>query len=538
MKKIFYLFLIVSMFSSCSHDLLDLKPLDAISETDVFSDEKLLIDYVNANYNGIRDPFIAKIWNDCFSDNAQHTHGPRGVRTYNTGGITADNGESSTGGLWSHAYSYIRQVNVFFEKIDEAPIADNLKTRLSGEMKFVRAFVYAELIWNYGGVPIVNEIYDTNSEFKVTRDSYDDVVTFIVKELDDAALALPNSYDSETGRATKPAAMALKARVLLYAASELNNPSNDKTKWQAAADAAEAVIDLGFELHGDYNEVFTTSTSEAIWKKEFTKAKGHNYNLMNNSNGYAGWGGNTPLQDLVDEYEMSNGEPIFLADGSVNPASSYDPQNPYVDREPRFYATINYNGKEWKGREIELFLPGGLDTKDGPIAYWNASNTGYHVRKWLDENEPVSESEKSTTPYIFFRTGEMYLNYAEALIELEKYAEAKTYINLIRDRVDLPEITANGSELKELYRHERRIELAFEDHRLFDILRWKIAAQVLNGDALGVRISKNDDGSLLYEYDKVTQERAFDASKHYRFPIPRSEVDKTSGSIVQNPGYN
>lgn len=538
MKKIIYSILLFSISISCSDDLLDLQPLDAISESDVFSDEKLLTDYVNASYNGIVYTFHPRYFYDGLSDDFYGRSFTDG-HTYNRGEINADNGETVTSSTWSNSYTYIRKINIFFESIESSPIADEIKIRLSGEMKFIRAFIYFQLLRFYGGVPIIEEIYDIDSDFFLTRNTYEEVVQYIVDELDEALQSLPESYDADnTGRATKGAVLALKSRVLLYGASKLNNPSNDLTKWQEAADAAKAVIDMGiYSLHEDYEGTFIDITEETIFERQFTQAKGHTLNFWGNPNGYGGGGATIPTQALVDAYETKDGVPVLLDDGTVNPASGYDPQNPYIDRDPRFYATVLYNGAMWRDREVETFV-GGRDTEASDQAPWNATVTGYYTRKWLWEEAPVRETETVTNPYSFFRLAEMYLNYAEALIELGGHdEEARLYINKVRNRAGLPDITETGDELMKRYRNERRVELAMENHRFFDILRWEIAEPLLSKNAMGVRIIKNPGNSLTYEYDRVAQLREW-LPKQLRMPIPRSEITKTQGSLEQNPGYN
>jgi hypothetical protein len=518
--------------------MLDLKPLDAISEDDVFSDDKLLTDYVNACYNAIPDPFTTRDFTDGKSDNGYNTFNDR-AWTFTRGQVTADNGEDVTGGAWEEGYSYIRKLNIFFNNIQDSPVASDTKDALTGEMKFIRAFIYARLLSYYGGVPIIEEVFDISSEFSVTRNTYDEVVEYIVEDLNAAVQLLSPSYDGDnTGRATIGAAMALKSRVLLYAASVQNNPTHDLSKWQKAADAAKAVIDLDdlYALNSDYAGTFYDLTLETIWGRQFTKSKGHYINFALNPNGYYGGGWFVPAQSLIDAYETKDGIPVLLDNGTVNPASGYDPQNPYVNRDPRFYATILYNGLQWKGREIETF-EGGKDTNQG-VTPWNASLTGYNLRKWLREGDQINELEVVTNPYSFFRLAEIYLNYAEALIELTGHDdEAKFYINKVRVRAGMPDITETGTALMKRYRNERRIELAFENHRFFDLLRWKIADQVL-GNAMGVRIIKHSDNSLTYEYDRIAEERTFIWPKQYLLPIPRSEITKSNGSLVQNPDYD
>src|SRR5665648_136371 len=534
MEKVIYFLILIGISISCSDDLLDLKPLDAISESSVFSDEKLLIDYVNGCYNAIPDQFRSRQWLDGYSDNGYNTHN-MGAWSYTRGQITADNGEDATYNAWSTGYSNIRKINIFFTSIESSTVKDEIKDRLKGEMEFIRAYIYARLLWFYGGVPIIEELFDMNSDFSIARNTYDEVAQYIVDELDAAVQLLPESYGSDdVGRATKGAALALKSRVLLYSASKLNNTTNDLAKWQKAADAAKAVIDLDiYSLHNDYAGVFLDITEETIWARFYSKAYGHTLNFNLNLNGYGGGGWYIPTQSLVDAYETKDGIPVLLDDGTVNPASGYDLQNPFVNRDPRFYATIFYNGFLWKGRGVETF-EGGLDTPTGPTP-WNASKSGYYIRKWLHEEVPINESEIVTNPYSFFRLAEIYLNYAEALIELGGHDdEAKLYINKVRNRAGMPDIAETGSDLKKRCYNERRIELAYENHRFFDILRWEIAEVVLSKNAMGVRIIKNPDNSLTYQYDRVAEERTFITTKQYRMPIPRSEITKSKGSLEQN----
>jgi hypothetical protein len=232
---------------------------------------------------------------------------------------------------------------------------------------------------------------------------------------------------------------------------------------------------------------------------------------------------------------MANGELPLLDDGTVNPASGYDPQNPDINRDPRYYACILFNGAMWKGRPAEIYRPGGRDSEDG-LSGWNASKSGWYIRKFLREGDVVSGAEFSTNPYIIFRLGEFYLNYAECLIALGQEENAKTYINLIRARAGMPNITESGAALIKRYRNERRIELVFESHRWYDILRWKIAGETLNKTSLGVRVTKNSNGTFTYDYTRVVQQRAWN-DRQYLLPIPRSEITKSKNVLVQNPSY-
>src|SRR5699024_2618510 len=319
------------------------------------------------------------------------------------------------------------------------------------------------------------------------RDSYDDVMNFVITELDKAIDELPlGEYDAvNKGRITQGAAMAVKSRALLYAASPLNNPGNDMRKWQMAADAAKGIIDLGqYSLFDNYKSMFLEENiynAEMIWQRPYNQLENAErvyIELSSYPNGYNGFGQIHPLQNLVDDYETVNG---LLPEN--DPA--YDPQNPYEDRDPRFYATILYDGAPFKDRKVETFLPGGLDSNEGPVSAWNATETGYYVRKFVNEEiTNPSSSNISQTPWPFFRYAEVLLNYAEAMYELGDEDTAREYLNMVRSRpsVDMPDVTESGEALFDRIVNERRIELALEEHRWFDVRRWKIAPSVLNDD--------------------------------------------------------
>ena len=524
---------------SCD-DPLDKEPLGAISGDAVFNDNVLLTGYVNASYNAIRNGFFQqRLTTDALTDNAYHMH-PSGTWEFNRGQMIPDNGEAATFDLWSHSYSSIRRLNIYFDGIESSTVDPDLLERLNGEMYFIRAYTYAELLRYYGGVPIIETTFKLGDEFNQSRASYEEVVSYIVDDLDEAIRILqPLGKNNNNGRATSHAAMALKSRVLLYAASPLNNASNDRDKWQAASDAAKAVIDLGvYSLHDDYQDLFLGDGSpEHIWTRTFNLNDGTSLDLVHNPNGYGGWGGTLPLQNLIDAYEMSNGELPLLEDGSVNPASGYAPADPFINRDPRFYSTINHHGALWKGRNIDVSLPGGLDSPDQSVGgWWNASRSGYYTKKYLTESNPVNNTDRTTVPWIFFRLGEIYLNYAEAQIELDQEDEAKTYLNLIRQRAGMPDITESGADLKKRYRHERRIELVFEDHRLFDIQRWLIAHEVLGKTAYGVNVTPNGAGGFNYDFTRVVDDTRAWKDAYLRFPIPPVDLE-ISQPLEQNPDY-
>jgi starch-binding outer membrane protein, SusD/RagB family len=542
MKKIIYLLLTVFTVMSCNK--LELTPLDTISDANTWSNQNLIQLYVNAQYNvllhGYQNELLAAA-----DDEAFNIHQYGNLYMVQTGQLTQDNVTdfSTKINYWDFAYSYIYNINVFFSRIDAAPVDSSFKTGVIAEMKFLRAYIYANLIWRYGGVPIIKKVFNLHDNFEVTRSSYDDCVKFIDSELDAAAADLPpNQPASQEGRASANACLALKARVLLYDASLLNNPNHDNAKWQAAADASAALLNAGYSLNPDYQGTFLTDNKEIIFARYFTQANSTNFLLEEGRNGSNGWGSQNPSQNQVNAYEMTaTGKLPYIEqpDGSLalNPGSGYDPNNPYVGRDPRLDASILHDGSVWQGRVTETF-DGGQDSPGSSIQPWNASLTSYYYKKGVVESIPPSGSTlKPTNPWIFFRYAEVLLNYAEAEFELGHEDVARQYINMVRARpsVNMPPVTDAGEALRARIQNERRVEFAFEGLRFFDVRRWKIADVTENIPILRMHIIKQADGSKTYQIETL-EKRSF-LPQHYLVPIPRSEVDKSKGSVTQNPGY-
>lgn len=525
-------------------DVLELAPQDQLSEIDVWNDETLIRFYTNALYSKV---FQQGLYRDTQTGGAtDEIHSIKNAGNYyyiQTAALNADNINSINAYLnsWSNSYAYIRDINIFFEKIESSPIDDALKQQFKAEMKFLDAFIYANLISRYGGVPIINKTFKLGEDYSVTRDSYDDCVAHIISELDEAISVLPDKRTSaELGLVSADAARALKSRVLLYAASPLNNPTNNLNKWQQAADAAEALINVGrYSLYSNYQSLFLSNNDEIIFARYFTQANTHQLNLQVGRNGDHGYGSDTPSQNLVNSYEMTNGELPYDELGNINPASGYDPQNPYINRDPRFYASILYDSSIWMGRATETFA-GGKDSRTGPIDAWNGTMSGYYLKKFVPEDiPPMGNSVKPTDPWIMFRYAEVLLNYAEAKFELGDESTAREYINKVRarDGVNMPPITATGEELRKKIQHERQIELVFEGHRYFDIRRWKIANKTEIENLLGIIITKLPDGSKTYNSTNLLLHRQWD-ERLYLLPIPRTEIDRSNGTLEQNPGYD
>ncbi|SJN19255.1 RagB/SusD family nutrient uptake outer membrane protein [Sphingobacterium sp. JB170] len=542
MKKIIYSLLILATLASC--DTLDLKPLDKLSEDDTWTDPALVQLYVNANYNAILHGYEDDVF-AAASDESYDLHNHGNMFVLQKGEVSADNISMLSGRVnyWSLGFRQIRNMNVFFSKIEQTPVDGDAKGAMVGEMKFLRAFVFANLIWRYGGVPLITKVYELNEDYTLSRDSYADCVEFIVKELDEAIALLPAKQSGAgLGRASADACRALKSRVLLYAASKLNNPSNDRAKWQRAADAAGELLGA-YALHPDYQELFLEANDEIIWARYFTQSTATDYNWKNGRNGDDGGNYQGPTQNLVNAYEMkaTGLRPYTAQPGGtlvVNPQSGYDQSDPYSGRDPRFYATILHDESMWMGRQTETFK-GGLDSPESKIQPWNASLTGYALKKFLNEDiPPTGNTERPTNPWIYFRYAEILLNYAEAQFELGNEDIAREYLNLVRSRlsVKMPPVTDSGEKLRARIHNERMVELAFEEHRFFDVRRWMIAQETENADLLKMTIVKQTGGKKAYTVSVLSAERDF-RTQHYRLPIPRAEIEKSLNSLEQNPDY-
>ncbi|MFO7257876.1 MAG: RagB/SusD family nutrient uptake outer membrane protein [Bacteroidota bacterium] len=587
MKHIRKIYLAIAFFTfgSCNTEFLNVDPPGNLSDAVVWNDPALVEAFVNEMYRGLNHG-IRELMVGSLADESHFIHNYGSAQVVQSILTPADIGSWNRGDFesyrWTELYRRIRQVNLFFENIDEVPFDGNegWRERMKGEVHFLNAYFYHNLVRLHGGVPIVERTFDLSDDFLVARSSLADCIDYIVSECDKAAAILPLQHDDpkHIGRATRGAALALKARILLYAASDLyNDPSwaggyahpelisvsGDRTsKWQAAKDAAKAVIDLGiYEIQDatgdpvqDYTDVFLMKDSkEAIFSRYFIKSRGWEDNalpgLTNGPNGYHNWGGNTPIQELVDDYEMIDGSKFDWN----NPTHA---SAPYENRDPRFYASILYDHAPWRPRPADAAdfdpdgkviirsvetSPGnwvpGLDTRDGPIEDWNGGYSGYYLRKFIDptvEHEYAAAGGNQEAPWHFFRLGEIYLNYAEACIELGEDDEAKKYINFLRARAGMPDITETGDALRERYRNERRVELAFEEHRYFDVRRWMIAPQALGRNANGIIIRQPFGQPLTYEVAKV-QDRAWN-DKMYFLPILQDEMNRNS-NLVQNPLY-
>jgi len=544
----------------CKKEFLNVEPTDRISTATIESDTSVLEAYVTNRYIGTRlqdkeadgsapgfgRGFEYSMWSS-YTDESVYNNDDF-TWLIQRGQLAPEN-LGSAGVYWGRSYKSIRECNYALGVLSKIEMSLTHKKQLVAELKFVRAFRYQDLIRNYGGVVLMGDKVTSLTDnlqdpalFK--RATIKESIDYTVSQLTEAAADLPldNSSSWISGRATKGAALALKSRLLLYAASPLFNAGT----WEAAATAAQAVIGLNKYgiYNGGYENLFLNDqNNEIIFARLFTKNANHTHlEIANGPNGYGGWGGNLPMQNLVDDYEMINGKPIS------DPTSGYDINNPYKDRDPRFAATILYNGAAYRERNVETFIPGGKDSKDGNDN-WNTSKTGYYLKKFMNNSYPLQNpwGNAGFQPWIYFRYAEILLNYAEAANEAYgpdvvapgASMTARQAVNMVRARVgvNMPALAVGltQSQMRDAVRYERRVELAFEEHRYYDVRRWKIADVTENKPAGGIIVTKAGTG-FTYTSKVALDGRKFE-TKHYWLPIPRAEILASGGKLEQNTGY-
>ena len=548
---------LIASMSAC--DILDVEPLDTYTQEDVFTDVNLLKAYVHRNYTLPQNGWSHKALR--FScDESYNNFNWEGSYTVLEGAVTPD--QLGNLDIWSSYYENIKNCNIFFNNMDKVNLVDQpQRNYLIGEELFFRAYYYMELVNRYGGVPLITKAYqldDTDKVMDIKRNSYEECVDSIVKWFDDVAELLPVKYDSDLdfGRVTKVAALAMKSRMLLYAAS----PWWGVRTYKEAADASKEVIDLcggdGNNLDPDYKGLFLNPLSnEIIFQRLYNQEFGHWFDWENTPNGWSGYSATCVTQEMVDSYETDGGK---FPDTDWYDGKTTTTVNPWENRDPRFYASIVCDGQKFRDREIQFWVnapekegekpsKGGLDSEFGRDN-WNYSKSHYTIRKFMDETLLNSWSDKGKQPWIYCRLAEIYLNYAEAMYYCGNEEVARTYVNYVRERARnmvgaqegsinmLPDVTESGEALLKKIQQERKVELAFEEHRFFDVRRWKIAESTQVGQFHGIQIVKNEDGTKEYSVINLGNERNFDASKHYLVPIPNYERRKNS-ALEQNPGY-
>jgi len=590
------------LFAGC--DSLNLQPPDELASEQVWEDPALTKAYLNNVYSsvgmGFGNPMLSST-----VDEALHTHGVGGSTVTLSNMTPTDRGKWDVNRTayasyqWEHVYDQVRDLNIFLQNVEKSEaLGSSMKETLMGEAYFLRAFFYHNIMRLYGGGPYITSTFELSGDlgqYQVPRNTFEETVNKIVADLDSAAIRLP--LDARTkGTATKGAALALKCRVRVHAASDLfaENPSgmaeigytggSQQDRWQKAKDACQAVMDLDqyrlpqAESAQDYHDdLLREDNPEFIWARYFSEQGGqaHNISQWLSPNGYNSWTGDAPTQQHVNAYEMADGSQFEWKGGDpVRADEPVDAKNPYRDRDLRFYANILYNGADWRphppgmsdpkgviqtgwyeypgrgGSYDEAGIQGnlrpGLDTREGPVQTWNGTKTGYNLKKFVDRNiDP--QNEQAYNPWPFLRYAEVLLNKAEAAANLGNDQEAVQALNKVRSRVGMPDVPVDGGPnrtLMERIRQEREVELAFEEFRYLDVRRWMIAPEVYSEGGGGIRIEGelDESGELLvdhrYEYKynvfRVDQ-RAWDNNAYF-LPIPRDEMNKNT-DLVQNPGY-
>lgn len=497
---------------------------------------------------------------DCASDDGEFGAEAANIQNVNNGNWssikTFDDG-------WN-LYEGIRAANNFIKEIAEVDFSryvhdgnyNNWMKKLQYfeyEAKVLRSYYFFELARRYGDIAMPLQALNKEEANTIEKTPFNDVIRFIVSECNEAAENLPDSYSNQpgqqTGRITRGFAMAVKSKALLYAASELHNPTNDTELWKESAKAAHDIIETGLYKLDPKESANNIASSEVVLMR--MNAETTNFELYNfpirftegarTSNRIAY--GNYPSQNLVDAFETVNGYKVTLEDiGWVSNDPEFDPQNPYINRDPRFYRTILANGMDFKESRIETFVGG----KDNQSVTQGGSPTGYFLRKYLQEStsfdpyNPVSNKHH----WVIYRYAETLLTYAESMIQAfgdvnysddtYKYS-ALWALNEVRKNAGMPIVSSVSKDdfLERLY-NEWRVEFAFEDHRFWDVRRWK-AADSTQRQLHGVIIEKQSDGSLNF-YKNLYETRKW-SDRMYLYPIPQSELYKNTNLNPQNSGW-
>ncbi|MFA9388682.1 MAG: RagB/SusD family nutrient uptake outer membrane protein [Prolixibacteraceae bacterium] len=582
----FTLLALALTLSSCE-EYLDKAPSSDLPESAVFNDPRLFKEYVDgiypylwyspeANWTTYSYGGFCSLQMSCLedatdlSDGARNDAGPRA--TLNIGSwLIGQGAQAEVEWPWSGSYKAIRICNRILDNVDVVEgLSDTERDELKGQALFFRAFFHFQLVKRYGRVPYVNRTFNTADDMDLERDTYDDCVQMMCDDYDEAASLLPvNFATSEFGRPEKGAAMAMKARALLYAASPLNNPTNDQEKWKQAAQAAYEVIALGrYSLvpKERYQNIFygVPKTEETIFCRN-----GGPGGYGNSQMSLPGWGsfelgvgarpwssewGSTPCptQNLMDMYETSDGQKVINNDENYdglnpnfNTASGYSDEHMYENRDPRMKLTFLLNGEPWLDATggIELYFNenGSPGKHNGEGVNW--TRTGYLQKKFWD---PALSPSTGTTymNWNFIRYTDVIMIYAEAMNEaygpdndgLGNGLTPRSAVNQIRTRIGHVDVIAsNQEEMRERIRNERAVEFAYEGQRWYDIIRWNKGLKYFNKPVYGIRTTKLADGTFKLERKKI-QDRVFKDYMH-RYPIPQAELNK-SYNLVNNPGWS
>jgi hypothetical protein len=537
-KKNYFLLILVIIFSAgCDDDLLDTYPKDQLSSATFWKNQTDALNAVNAMYAFLPD--YSEVEWDRLSDIATTNSPSPQTTTIERGEHDASLGRFSSN--WNGGYSTIRAANYFMENIDKVKesdpsVSDEIIYRYKSEVRFIRAFAYVRLTMLFGDVPLITKTISVSEAKSITRDTQEDIWDFVEKEFTEIAEHLPKSYTgNDIGRITKGAALAMKARAMLYA-----------ERWEEAAAAAKAVIDLNvYSLYPSFENLFSyegQNSNEVILDRQRSKdVASHNFFATNAPVSLNGRVGISPSRTLADAYETINGEDI--ADDPL-----FNPLDPYANRDPRLGYTlfiptfsddvpgdILFNGRVYDPRPNS-------GTGDEVYVDFYRTKTGFSMKKYISE-EDMNDRNNGGINFILIRYADVLLMYAEAKIEAGQI-DASVYdaIDDVRQRADvnMPEIEEGKTvaELREVVRHERMVELALEGLRFFDLRRWKAAEEVMNGSVPGMHYIPVGEPTVESEIKTLEYNigRFFDPARDYLFPIPQEERALVS-TLSQNPNY-
>lgn len=561
--KYFLIAFLIGSVGACKKDFLQRDTGVPIDFDKVFGDPKLAAGFGDYSYNSLLNDYTrlvgAKGMTAQFGDEAISSNSELVVKVINTGDYLSPSATDVVG-IYNSMYAGIRNVNVMLANMDKVPWdkdASYNPSFIKGEQLFLRAFFYFELMKRFGGVVLLDKAQSVSqSGDDLSRSTYEETSAFILKDLQEASSLLPKVWPSASayGRATKGAAMALKSRTLLHMASPLNNSKSstnvvgNAVLWENAAQAAKDVIDLNlYGLEPNYADILSQTNS-----KEYIMIKIKNPRVFNDPvvpyiidflcpPSYGGNQSNLCVtQNHVDLYEAvkRTGGAITSAAPITDPSSGYDKNNPYVNRDPRFYNNVIYNDMTWQGRKVETFT-GGRDMIAASPFY---TKTSYYLRRLWPEIIAKGSNASELVNFIYFRYAEILLNYAEAINEAKgPTADALTAynaVNLVRSRAGMPNLPAglNKDQMRERIRNERAVEFAFEDMRWWDILRWKKGVELVAQPMQGMKITKTGSTFSYEKIDLPAFQKTFKDYMHL-YPIPLAEINKSTAALIQNPGW-
>ncbi|WP_162946245.1 RagB/SusD family nutrient uptake outer membrane protein [Chitinophaga barathri] len=582
-KYILFGLLTAGVYTACKpKDLLDKTETTTLNEQVVFSDSVRTFNFVTAIYSDVGLYNFQKRWGnggslaECADEGTSRLFG--GTQPYVVVALSTTSANST--GPYSNVYDggwkNIRRVNTFLKNIGKTPMAEEMKTQLKGEVRYLRAWYYWQMLQYFGGLPLIKDsIYSNTDNITQPRATYEACVDYLVSELDEAKAMLvetPMQQEQDYGRANQGMCMALKARILLYAASPLINSKPvyntvslnpavekvisygnfDAARWQRALDACNDVINSGWyslvednsnaQRPGDgfYKLFITRFNSEFIFPAMFgtNRAMESNY-LPASRNGSVN---SSPTYNYSKKFGTITGKPIATA-----PISEYDPAKPFVGRDPRFGYTYIFNGALWRTSNSSTRTPvwthvgAPMDGFDVSLVY-----TGMFWRKFCNETSTGNAGTNTDRVMPLIRFGDILLMAAEALIELNRVEEGIDHIIAIRkragikpggdDRYGIPS-GISQADARELLRNERAVELSYEDSRFWDVRRWKTAMQELNATMTRIKITKETNGSFTYEEVSLNKNPVhYFFEQNYFFPLPVSEIMKNP-NMIQNPGY-